>query len=1080
MLSQNFPKFDIRDHINNLISVKGQKGKYICPNPKCGSNNLSINLKTGAYDCYTCHNQPAIREALSPLAEKLKEFNEPKKIRPKQSTEWFYHITVDGNLSTKPLIKVTRTDDGNGKRNFSQSHLEGNKWASGYGEIKREQIALYKINEIKEAVSNGELIFLTEGEGCADRLWSLGLKSTSNIGGSGKWLNHHSEQLKGAKVCIVPDRDVPGLKHCERIAKDFPDAQWLYAFPDSKLWDNPPPDNGLDIVDWIDEMNLTQSDIIEKIEDKKREINLNKTSNIIDAKDKFISARWGESDIKEALIKISNQNHKDSDLKLKINDLSNKSLWNIKELYSVYNSLIKEQDLTEIVQEDVKQFKKLVSFESDVLHLQNILPEPLAKALNSKADSDRLDPMRMLQNILPAISTVLGSKLSIVAKEGFCNADSWVEYPVMWTVDISPPSSGKSNAQRAIWQPIKALQQKEVERYNQAMERLKEIEENWKNYSKAEKDAHKETEDNPLVFKKLHCNQKKWIFDVGQIEAVLRRLSEQLPTQGTTWLADELTGLIRGLDQYKAGSKGDSLQILLESWNGKITKTIDRVDSTNSFSLSGQTLNICGGIQPQKAQEIWQTQDDPDGFLSRMLPAISKIPEDFAVWNDKKVNIYGELIAFYEVLAQLPEIQMVMSAEAQKEWHKYWETLRRGYLQYETTNPAYAYFLGKQCSYVPRFALELHSADYAYGLTDNLAVCSLSAVKRAIALSKYYSQQFRLLQSDSKNQDSLDGMLLKVVQLLQSEGEITSRIISRKFSRYTYQGQKINASIAMEMMKTLSDNGYGILEGKKLILDKSVNVSTSVNTSVNASNGSYSKDSNHIVNLSTPPPPLEKVDEINTVSAIDKTNNIDNTNGDSGNSQNIPQRNLVKKNNLPIESVDSVDKLSKPLQSEVLTPLTNPLTNVDNVDTSVNSVNIEDEEDINDVAETLLIVDSKGGLKALREIYPPELFQKASRIVKSQNQNQYELIKQWVLELNDEKLPLFCGDKVEVTETSDKGRIGIVSKIRDEGGHTSYREDGEDKPYCFCTNEGFEWNLEVKFEDGSQEYFYPKQLRKIT
>jgi hypothetical protein len=44
-----------------------------------------------------------------------------------------------------------------------------------------------------------------------------------------------TSDLQGAKVVIVPDRDEPGIKHAELLHQEFPDALWLYPFPNLKL-----------------------------------------------------------------------------------------------------------------------------------------------------------------------------------------------------------------------------------------------------------------------------------------------------------------------------------------------------------------------------------------------------------------------------------------------------------------------------------------------------------------------------------------------------------------------------------------------------------------------------------------------------------------------------------------------------------------------------------------------------------------------------------------------------------------------------------------------------------------------------
>ena len=137
----------------------------------------------------------------------------------------------------------------------------------GLGNIKRQDIPLYRYEEIRAAICAGETIFIVEGEPCADALWQLGIPATTNIGGAGKWQASDSQDLVGVhKVVLCPDCDQPGVKHTQRIATDFPQAQWLYAFPNSPFWHNLPPSQGLDVADWIQASQLSASDIWEAIE----------------------------------------------------------------------------------------------------------------------------------------------------------------------------------------------------------------------------------------------------------------------------------------------------------------------------------------------------------------------------------------------------------------------------------------------------------------------------------------------------------------------------------------------------------------------------------------------------------------------------------------------------------------------------------------------------------------------------------------------------------------------------------------------------------------------------------------------
>jgi DNA-binding transcriptional ArsR family regulator/archaellum biogenesis ATPase FlaH len=137
------------------------------------------------------------------------------------------------------------------------------------GDVQRQEIPIYKYQEIQEANAAGKTIFIAEGEPACDAFWELGIPATTNIGGAGKWQPSDSKDLAGAKIVLCPDRDKPGVKHTEKIATDFPHAQWLYVYPDSPLWNNLPDNQGLDLVDWLEDRPLSHSDLYLYVEPRR-------------------------------------------------------------------------------------------------------------------------------------------------------------------------------------------------------------------------------------------------------------------------------------------------------------------------------------------------------------------------------------------------------------------------------------------------------------------------------------------------------------------------------------------------------------------------------------------------------------------------------------------------------------------------------------------------------------------------------------------------------------------------------------------------------------------------------------------
>ena len=186
-----------------------------------------------------------------------------------QTRIWEY-LDRNGN----PKVRVIRIDDGKGgKPKRWQERWNGKKWVKGLKGIKREDIPVYRHAEIQKAIAQRKTIFIVEGEVCADALWKLDIPATTNIGGSGKWRASDTADLKDAKgIILCPDRDKPGIKHMEDIAKNFNATQWLYAFPNSSFWHNLPQSGGIDVADWIDDYNLTKVQIWEAIESRREEL----------------------------------------------------------------------------------------------------------------------------------------------------------------------------------------------------------------------------------------------------------------------------------------------------------------------------------------------------------------------------------------------------------------------------------------------------------------------------------------------------------------------------------------------------------------------------------------------------------------------------------------------------------------------------------------------------------------------------------------------------------------------------------------------------------------------------------------
>lgn len=254
--------YDIRQHLTVLTPSKSSKTKYNCP--VCDGSSLDIHPKTGAYNCFSGNCEPKdIREAIDKLEGKpdWKPEKFVKSVRPKAHKDYFYPDR-DGNR----LVKVTRKDDGSGKKNFYQNHWDGGKWVSGNPDEVKKLIPIYRYAEVQQAVERNELVFIVEGESTADVLWESGIPATTVIGGAGKFSKYgdYTTDFEGGQFVLTPDRDVVGLNHIKEIAEFLGDrVKGYYLAGTQNLWKK--PDGGMDIADDIRDKGLTKEQILEKV-----------------------------------------------------------------------------------------------------------------------------------------------------------------------------------------------------------------------------------------------------------------------------------------------------------------------------------------------------------------------------------------------------------------------------------------------------------------------------------------------------------------------------------------------------------------------------------------------------------------------------------------------------------------------------------------------------------------------------------------------------------------------------------------------------------------------------------------------
>lgn len=134
-------------------------------------------------------------------------------------------------------------------KDFRIRRPDGAGWSWNRG---NSRAVLYRLPDLKKAITEGADIFIVEGEKDADRLHLVGLTATANIEGASKqgqhskWRSEYTDQLAGAKrIIIIPDNDDPGRAHAEAIAKTL-----IGRVEAIRVLALPVPNKG-DVSDWF-------------------------------------------------------------------------------------------------------------------------------------------------------------------------------------------------------------------------------------------------------------------------------------------------------------------------------------------------------------------------------------------------------------------------------------------------------------------------------------------------------------------------------------------------------------------------------------------------------------------------------------------------------------------------------------------------------------------------------------------------------------------------------------------------------------------------------------------------------------
>jgi CRISPR-associated protein Cmr3 len=357
-----------------------------------------------------------------------------------------------------------------------QQNQNKNGWVAGIEGIAREDIPIYRYAKIREAIERNELIFIVEGEACADILWKLGLAATCNIGGSGKWRDSDTKDLEGAKVVIIPDRDKPGINHAEGLHQQFPGALWLYPFPNSKAWQNLPESKGLDIADWIEHHQITAQDILAAVGER-----MPKESSVISHQSKVLRHPNFEApeiqSLKSEIERLLSEDLKRSELHLKFAELARTYRLSSSEIAKAYHLKAEELEQEADRENVAAEIEALLRSHKSSIALTEVLPAGLA------APIEKLAAMLNLRSecYLAALLTQVASLFKVGTETILRRDTDWRCVPNYFAGIVAEVSQLKSPIPKAIIdRPMRVLRERAQKEFEQAQVNYEAELNNWK------------------------------------------------------------------------------------------------------------------------------------------------------------------------------------------------------------------------------------------------------------------------------------------------------------------------------------------------------------------------------------------------------------------------------------------------------------------------------------------------------------------------------------------------------------------------------------------------------------------------
>ncbi len=250
-----------------------------------------------------------------------------------------------------------------------------------------------------------------------------------------------------------------------------------------------------------------------------------------------------------------------------------------------------------------------------VLPLADMFGPKWAHWIAAAAEAKSSPPDYVLAGLLAAVGAAIGNT------RWACPWPGWAEPPILWTMAIGLPSSGKSPGLDAVLSPLKQIEREmrqskgaEITEWRDRIELAKLAESTWKETAKV---ALKDGSEPPARPEAANPGEEPFAPRLYVTDATVERLAVIVSKQprGTLMARDELAGWLHGMTRYAGG--GSDRPFWLEAYGGR-GYTVERM-GRDPVHIDRLSIGVVGGIQPDRLKSLLLKSDD-DGLLARFLP----------------------------------------------------------------------------------------------------------------------------------------------------------------------------------------------------------------------------------------------------------------------------------------------------------------------------------------------------------------------------------------------------------------------------------------------------------------------------